>query len=609
MARDDLLLTAEEVRLRNLRRRRLTLSILTAVVFVALAVVSVKPAARWIKGWQARRHAQKAVALIVEQKWEDAKNEVMAAYQLRQTEPQVIRALAQFLSRTRQPDALGFWQQLAKIDKLTAEDLRDEATIALIAGDAGTAESATNELLGQKEVGPAEWLLAAQLSIQKGAPDEALGYIDKVFADPRASEQQQFQTALLERSLGGNVTGMEDRVNDAWSRMQKLAQSKSEVGLNALVVLAQQILMLPKDAPHPFALTTEEILRGLESHPLAKAPQKLLALDLEGRVDPSRKPQLIDQAIARWKDTDPTELLALATWLNGKGEHEKMIDAMPLEKAIKTRELFLQYLDALGALAHWKDIKELLESERFPLDSVIQRMYLARCNAQLGEKAAEENNWQRALEAANSDAGKALLLADYAEKNGKIDIAEAAYAAAAKQAPRLRPAFQGKLRIAQSNRDTKKMHEILAEMLTIWPNDPSVQNDEAYTRLLLTGKPVEAAVSAAGSKSIAGDTPAATANELNQIATLASDLVQRNPRSLPHRTLLALALLKQNRPNDALQVYDNIQVAANALTPSALAVHAAVLAANGRKEDAHSEAGQLKPEQILPEERELVSDL
>src|SRR5581483_9387235 len=98
--------------------------------------------------------------------------------------------------------------------------------------------------------------------------------------------------------------------------------------------------------------------------------------------------------------------------------------------------------------------------------------------------------------------------------------------------------------------------------------------------------------------------PAATANELNQIATLASDLVQRNPRSLPHRTLLALALLKQNRPNDALQVYDNIQVAANALTPSALAVHAAVLAANGRKEDAHSEAGQLKPEQ-----RELVSDL
>ena len=97
--------------------------------------------------------------------------------------------------------------------------------------------------------------------------------------------------------------------------------------------------------------------------------------------------------------------------------------------------------------------------------------------------------------------------------------------------------------------------------------------------------------------------------ELITLSALAEKLVERNPRSLPHRTFLALARLKQNRASDALAVYDNITVARGALTPSALAVHAAVLAANGKMDNAKSEAEQIKPEQLVPEERALVEQL
>ena len=103
--------------------------------------------------------------------------------------------------------------------------------------------------------------------------------------------------------------------------------------------------------------------------------------------------------------------------------------------------------------------------------------------------------------------------------------------------------------------------------------------------------------------------PSGDLSTLPEIEQLAAKLVQRNPRSMPHRTLLALARLKQNRPAESLEVYSNIQVAVNALTPSALAVHAAVLAGNGRGEEAKSEAKQINPEQLLPEERELIRDL
>ena len=96
---------------------------------------------------------------------------------------------------------------------------------------------------------------------------------------------------------------------------------------------------------------------------------------------------------------------------------------------------------------------------------------------------------------------------------------------------------------------------------------------------------------------------------MNGIEQLAKKLVERNPRSLPHRTLLALARLWQNRAAEALDVYANIQVAPNELTPSALAVHVAVLAANGRADDAKTEAAQVKVDNLLPEEKALIQNL
>jgi len=103
--------------------------------------------------------------------------------------------------------------------------------------------------------------------------------------------------------------------------------------------------------------------------------------------------------------------------------------------------------------------------------------------------------------------------------------------------------------------------------------------------------------------------PSSDLQALNELEQLAAKLVQKNPRSLPHRTFLALARLKQNRAANALSVYENITVARGALTPSALAVHAAVLAANGKTAEAKSEVEQIKIDNLLPGERALVEQL
>src|SRR5919204_7065771 len=178
MSRDsDLLLTAEELRLKRRRRRRWVLLLLFLLLLLPAAYFGVRPARDQIKAWQARRHAQRAFALIDKEQWSDARNEAVAAFQLARNEPQALRAVARFLTRTRQPDALEFWKELGKIDKLSRDDLRDEASIAMMAGETTRADTAVHELLGRPGAGPADWLIAAQLAINKGAPQDAQTFL------------------------------------------------------------------------------------------------------------------------------------------------------------------------------------------------------------------------------------------------------------------------------------------------------------------------------------------------------------------------------------------------------------------------------------------------
>src|SRR6267378_2569088 len=539
MARsDDILLTAEELRLWRRKRRIWLVVVLLFVIAIVATFFGARPASNAIKAWQARRHAERAFAYIDNAQWNEAQKEAIAGYQLQPGEPQALRAVARFLSRVRQPEALDFWKQLQNRQSLTREDRRDEVTIALAGNDLSVAELALKDLLTRKDspASAVDWLLAAQVARQKNETNEARKLAQKVLDDSRADERTQFQAALLTLAIAMPENADAASIEAAWARLSKLAEGKTRAALDALVVLAQHALSRPggtgsvpssslvpspskkKDDTHhggqAQVVPPNDLVRALENHPLAKTPHRLLALDLQMHADPTQRDALISRAIADWKDADAASLVALATWLDGKGEYQRQLDTIPLERALQSRDLFLQHLDALGALDRWSDIKQLLESEHFPLDQVVELMYVARCNARLGEKTASENNWKRALEVAGGDSGKLMTLAEYAERNGANEIAEVAYSSAANESPKLRAAWQGRLRLAQASGGTKKIHAVLTGMLAIWPNDSAIENDEAYTRLLL----------------LFGNSW--NDETLKEIEHLAEKLVQQNPTSL-----------------------------------------------------------------------------
>ena len=433
----DFIISPEDAQRARRKRRIIVIGSLVLVLAILFGVFGRRPAGHAIRAWQAQRHAQKAFDFINKEQWTDARSEALAVYQLSPGEPEALRAVARYLTRLHSIEALDFWKELSRKTSLTRLDVRDQAMIAVIGGDIALADTAVDELI-DAHAEPADWLLAAQLAIQKNLPDEAKSYLAKIVADSRATESEQFRAALLQLSLAANSPT--ERAN-ALTRLEKSAEGKTATSLDALVVLAQNTLSAPADSSDSTRNEAGRLASALENHPLAKAKHKLLAFDLRIHADPTQREQLIARAIADWKDSDPVDRLDLARWLNSKGEYQRAIDSIPLEKAVQSSDLFLQHLDALAGLGRWKEVEQLLRSGRFPLEPFLEAMYLARCNSQLGEQTASANNWQRALETAQGDARKLITLAQYAEQNNNTEIAEAAYNGAAAAEPKLRMAL------------------------------------------------------------------------------------------------------------------------------------------------------------------------
>ncbi|PYV68303.1 MAG: hypothetical protein DMG97_25155 [Acidobacteria bacterium] len=123
-------------------------------------------------------------------------------------------------------------------------------------------------------------------------------------------------------------------------------------------------------------------------------------------------------------------------------------------------------------------------------------MYLAVAQAHLGSATAATNEWQRALEIADTPE-KALALAKYAEQTSVNDIADAAYSITIKMMPKNRGAYDGRLRLAMQAGHTSQAQSIAATIAQLWPDDAEARNQDAYLQLLL-GVSDDAAKSARG---------------------------------------------------------------------------------------------------------------
>jgi hypothetical protein len=610
-----------------------------------------------IKGWQSRRLAREAFALIDQKKWSEAAAKARDAYALQFTEPESWRAVGRVASRTGQWEAaLEWWKKVDDANRLTVEDRRDFIAAAVVSGEIAVAAKQVEALLAQRAgPTPIDIVWAGQVASRQSNPELALDYAERALADKRAKPAEILSAATLILSVTSPYSEPYAR---AWKQIEDVARDPKNPGsLDALVVLAREDGLPPMSAPGgnpslslestPAPSTTPaappsvaggvdagptlqqptpetqsadtltltlaatpapvpagrtmslmEVANALENHPDARPYHKLLAIELRARHDPILTNQYIADAVERFGNTarraqlyqgtaelaDET-LVALAAWLNKIGRPAKTLEVLPQARALQRQDFFLQYINALAALQRWSDIKELLTSERAPIEPMIQHMYLAMTQKHLGSATGATNEWQRALEVANTSE-KLSALAKYAEQNSANDIAGASYAGAIKIDPKNREAYTGRLRLALAAGKTADAQTIAAEIIQLWPDDAAARNQNAYLRLLL----------------------GASVEQVEATERDAGVLVKKEPQNWLARATLGLARLRLGRDKDALAAFRGIKATGNE-PPGALAVRAAILALNGYEEGARNDALLLVAKPLLPEERALIAPL
>jgi tetratricopeptide (TPR) repeat protein len=332
-------------------------------------------------------------------------------------------------------------------------------------------------------------------------------------------------------------------------------------------------------------MSLTEVANALEHHPNARPYHKLLAFEVRAHQDPILTDQFVADAIQRFGSGDDETLAALGAWLNKIGRSAKTLEVLPQTHAVQRQDLFLLYINALAALQRWSEVKDLLMSEHSVVDPMSQHMYLAVAQAHLGSATAATNEWQRALEVANTPE-QALALAKYAEQSSVNDIADEAYSIAIKIVPKDRGAYDGRLRLAIQAGHTSQAQSIAAEIAQLWPDDVEARSQDAYLQLLL------------GASS---DTAKAAERD-------AQLLVAKEPRNWQARATLGLARLRLGRNKEALAAIREPLVT-GVEPPGPLAVRAAILAANGYEDGARNDARLVSAKPLLPEERTLIAPL
>jgi len=131
------------------------------------------------------------------------------------------------------------------------------------------------------------------------------------------------------------------------------------------------------------------------------------------------------------------------------------------------------------------------------------------------------------------------------------------HSALPRRSPKLRAAQQGGCGSRSAAATQKKFTAILADMLKIWPNDAAVQNDEGYTRMLLDSN------SRNDEARMTNDEKGRRAEGQFRLSAPSSiswlrpwpKAVAKNPRSMPHRTLLALVPIETKSRGRRASVY------------------------------------------------------
>lgn len=560
----------QEARRARLKGRlALGLGLLVILMFLGLGAL---PVYRALKSWRADQLMKGAEKSVERGALVEAYQAARSAYGLDPNNLRALRMLAEMYEGSGAREALAYRRSVAESAGATGQDRAAYLRVLIRAGRLDLADDFVRKMGIGSRADPVVAALIADLLRMRGQPEEARAAEDLAAASSVLGEKT---TAELIQARGRLESPDPAERAQARATLLRIGGSKAPEARDALRILAV--------APDRTEKETREMIRLLEANPLNPAADFFLAKTLTLELRPDWRGAVLEEARKLWSGGTEEQRTALAEFLLRHGDAQGVLD-LPVTRQGRA---FLLRLDALARLGRWPTIREelvLASSGKNTLDPFFIEVFQARVAQEMREISMADVRWKQAMSKAAGNPQKLEFLANFAEKSGNLPMAAEAYRSMVKFPAAAVPGYLGLIRVAEKRADMRQLRDVLGELSRQLPEDPAPKNDLAYLNLLFEEK-------------------------VDDSLQISRELVSALPDRTAYRTTLALAYLRKNESAKALAAYDETKIDWSAALPGWQAVRAAVLAANGREEEARRLAASINWDRLKPQERDLVRTL
>jgi len=539
------------------------------IIFLGVGGVGWKVVLPGLKTVRAQRFAAEAEALMRRDEYNEAFAKVVAALRFAPLDPGVLRIAAKLCSDTGNPNGLRYYETLITLGAATTEDRKNYAQLAL---GLRRIDLAGRELMELRKADPKNLELLHLLAQQQ---QEASDYLKATQTAsyalglrPDDPKTQFLYGSLLSRNRTNVVRASGRRT--LWG----LALTDG-----AYADRAVETLMTSSE------LSNSEIrllIRDLQSRTNARASDVLRVYELRMRLEPGRTNDLVREAFETMSATNsaPGMLALLSQWAVQQRQPELVLEKVPATVARTNTTLGPLRAFALAQAKHWNELATVLDDKRFPLDPAVANVLRGEIALVSGNRKEAEAAFKTALDQPKLPIDRILLIARSAEAAGFPLIAVSAYQRLFGIPGKSIAASIEIIRVLRPVDDLTLVRDALKKLNEQLPGDDAVAGERAWADLILSSR-------------------------IKESKKVAQRLVVAQPNERQWKFLLALALLRENKPMDALNLIEGEAPQWDQLKPRWQAVYVAALGANAQREAARTFAARIKTVQMRSAEEEL----
>lgn len=567
-------------RIRRISRWKIALMV--TPVLALLVFLAAKPAGRLVKNHRAKSLASDAQRYIDMGRWPDAAVALMKAGRWNREHTSVLRTQMNFLTLTRVnlKALVQVGLRLETLGLATDQDLLQCGLASIEIGDLQTARKLHERWVQVDGENRYNLELQSMLLRQAGRQIEADQVLRRSLALNRDDPQAQLRLALMDYS-----NRFPEVRAQALASLWRLATGPHSVALNAIEFLA--------NTPDLTEQKVERLLRLVEAHPSKNPTVRLPVLSALIRLNPSHKAEVIESELKHYAGFSVNKLLPVIQWLATESQHDRILDLVPTQDAMTSREIFPFLAQALAQGGRWTDLRDLLkDSQSIPVARGRTELWMAEVASHLQPDEPERaaNHLRMAFESASneSDHATVMLTAQVAERLGQFELALRCSEYLASHLPERRVAILEKIyELASHLKDVDRMLSVSRELVKSQPGQLNQRHQERLWYLeLLLGFNLERI----------NDT-LRHSQETSEGGVGLNDLV---------RSLAAFRLRDMNR---LMQETTELPGDPTVFSPGQRAVVAALLQHCGRETEAYRLIESLPAAALLPEEAMLLKPI